>query len=176
VNAGTKLGAYGLLLAAVLGGGAAVGATTGPIDVGGGADHGPVHEEKNRMASNLPSGGLLVSQDGYTFEPEDRNADAGPFASAIVGPHGKPVESCGQLHDRELHLIVASRDLRHYRHLHPRRDADGRWTVDLPELPAGAYRAFADFQPRGVGQYTLGVDLIVPGAADTDGDRLRFWG
>ena len=37
MNAATKLGAYGLVLAAMLGGGAAIGAAAGPIDVGGGA-------------------------------------------------------------------------------------------------------------------------------------------
>ena len=39
MNAGRKLGAYGLLLAAALGGGAAVGAAVGPIDVGGSDRH-----------------------------------------------------------------------------------------------------------------------------------------
>ena len=38
---GVKLGAFALLLAAVFGGGAAVGAAVGPIDVGGAADHEP---------------------------------------------------------------------------------------------------------------------------------------
>nr|MBA3803012.1 hypothetical protein [Acidimicrobiia bacterium] len=66
MNAGAKLGAYGLLLAAVLGGGAAAGAIAGPIDVGGSTPHEPA------ATSELPAAGLLVSQDGYTFEPEER--------------------------------------------------------------------------------------------------------
>lgn len=35
VNAGAKVGAYGLVLAAIFAAGAAVGAAVGPIDVGG---------------------------------------------------------------------------------------------------------------------------------------------
>lgn len=166
MNAGTKLGAYGVLLAALLGVGAAVGSAAGPIDVGGSAQHDNEHEEAGTTMDDttpLPAAGLLVSQDGYRFEPEDRLADAGRFAFTIVGPDGHPVRSYEQLHDRELHLIVASRDLRHFAHLHPVRDAGGRWSVDLPPLPPGAYRAFADFQPAGGAQYTLGVDLVVPG-------------
>jgi len=164
VNAGPKLGAYALLLAAVLGGGAAVGAAAGPIDVGG-----DTHDESrqdNAMVADLPAG-LLVSQDGYTFAPENRAADAGPFAFTITGPDGLPVDTYDVLHDRELHLIVASQDLRQYEHLHPERDAHGRWWVELPDLPAGAYRAFADFQPSGADQYTLGVDLLAPGPTPT---------
>lgn len=162
MNAGAKIGLYGLALAAALGGGAAVGAWAGPIDVGGTPNHG---EAQDTMATELPAAGLLVSQDGYTFEPETREIEAGPFAFTIVGPDGAPVEAYDVLHDRELHLIVASRDLRHYAHLHPRRDDGGRWSVNLPDLAAGAYRAFVDFQPAGAEQYTLGVDVVAAGAA-----------
>lgn len=166
MNAGAKLGAYGLLLAAVLGGGAAVGSAAGPIDVGGSAEHGGGHSEEVATATELPAGGLLVSQDGYTFVPEDRVADAGEFAFTIIGPDGAPVESYEQLNERELHLIVASRDLAEFTHVHPDRDASGRWSVELPSLPGGSYRAFADFQPAGADEYTLGVDLVANGAGE----------
>src|SRR5512145_1978202 len=149
MNAGLKLGAYGLALVAVLGVGAAVGTAAGPIDVGGSANH---DSDDNAMddtmneTTELPAGGLLVAQDGYHFVPEDRLADAGEFAFTIDGPDGHPVTGYDELHDRE------------FAHLHPTRDAGGRWTVDLPAFPAGAYRAFADFEPTGAEQYTLGID------------------
>ena len=167
MNASLKLGAYGLVLLAALGVGAAVGNAAGPIDVAGGPTHGTDgHQTDDAMndTTALPAGGLLVAQDGYHFVPEDRLADAGEFAFAIVRPDGQPVTAYDNLHDRGLHLIVASRDLREFAHVHPVRDAEGRWTVDLPSFPAGAYRAFADFQPAGGEQYTLGVDLTVPGS------------
>ena len=166
MRAGVKLGAYCLALLAVLGVGAAVGAAAGPIDVGedashGGDDHGG--EDSMDESAELPARGLMVAQDGYQFVPEDRLADAGKFAFTIVGPDGRPVTSYDDLHERELHLIVASRDLREYAHLHPTRDANGRWTADLPSFPPGSYRAFADFQPAGADQYTLGVDVVAAG-------------
>jgi hypothetical protein len=163
VNAGTKLGAYGLLLVAVLGGGAAVGAAAGPIEVAGDAAHDEGGHAEETESAELPAGGLLVSQDGYTLVPDDRVADAGQFTFRIDGPDGQVVEAFEELHDRELHLIVASRDLAEFAHVHPERDGVGRWSVELPELPPGSYRAFADFQPAGAGQYTLGVDLLAPG-------------
>jgi hypothetical protein len=163
MNAGLKLGAYGLTLVAILGVGAAVGAAAGPIDTGGSPSHDSATDDTMNATTDLPAGGLLVSQDGYHFVPEDRLADAGEFAFTIVGPDGRPVTAYDSLHDRELHLIIASRDLREFAHVHPVRDAVGRWTVDLPTFPAGAYRAFADFEPSGAQQYTLGVDLVVPG-------------
>jgi hypothetical protein len=159
VNAGGRLGAYGVALVAVLGGGAAVGAAAGPIDVGGSE-----HVAADEPVPALPAGGLLVSQGGYSFVPEDRQL-GGPFRFAITGPDGDPVTEYDDLHDRELHLIVASRDLQQYAHVHPVRDDGGTWSVDLPTLPAGAYRAFADFRPAGGEQITLGVDVAVAGAA-----------
>lgn len=172
MNAGAKLGAYGVALIALLGAGAAVGNAAGPIDVGDTAAPHDTHNdatnatEEPPMTAELPAGGLLVSQDGYTLEPDTRTLTPGAaFAFTIAGPDGSPLEAYQDLHDRELHFIVASRDLRSYAHLHPTRDQDGRWSVDLPELPAGAYRAFADFQPAGADQYTLGIDLTAPGEA-----------
>lgn len=167
MNAGAKLGAYGLLLVAVLGGGAAVGSIAGPIGVSRDAGHGAGHAEEPDPAGadvELPAGGLLVSQDGYTLVPEDRLADTGEFAFTVVGPDGDAVRSYDRVHDRQLHLIVASRDLARFAHLHPERDGSGRWAVDLPALEPGAYRAFADFRPSGDDQLTLGVDLTAPGA------------
>jgi hypothetical protein len=169
MNAGLKLGAYGLALVAALGVGAAVGAAAGPIDAGGSASHDTADsamDDTMNETTELPAGGLLITQDGYHLVPEDRLADDGEFAFTILGPDGHPVTAYDDLHDRELHLIVASRDLREFAHLHPVRDAHGRWTADLPTFPAGAYRAFADFEPTGAEQYTLGVDLVVAGPTE----------
>lgn len=48
-------------------------------------------------------------------------------------------------------------------------DASGRWTVDLPTLTPGSYRVFADFQPDGADNLTLGTDVTVAGdVEDTD--------
>lgn len=78
---------------------------------------------------------------------------------------GRAVDEYRREHDKELHLIVASRDLVTYRHLHPERAPDGTWStpVDLPR--AGGYRVFADFTPDrpGAENLTLGADLAASG-------------
>ena len=111
--------------------------------------------------------GLLPSQDGYTFTPENTDIGDGNFAFTITGPDGAPVKDYTTLHDRDLHLIVASEDLQQYAHLHPMLDDNGRWFVKTPsDFSPGTYRAFADFDPEGTQtQLTLGIDLTKPGAA-----------
>ena len=171
MSATAKLATYAVVLVAALGAGATVGAVAGPIDVGGTGDHGTDQHGTGpagtgaASAVSLPAAGLQVAQAGYAFVPEDRVADPGPFEFQITGPDGMPVEEFDELHERELHFILASRDLGQFAHLHPTRHG-GRWTVDLPRLPAGAYRAFADFQPADHDQLTLGVDLQVPGTVE----------
>ena len=45
MNTGRKLAAYGLILVALLGGGAALGAVVGPVPVGGSSNFVTPHEE-----------------------------------------------------------------------------------------------------------------------------------
>lgn len=60
-------------------------------------------------------------------------------------------------------MILASRDLTVYRHLHPARAADGTWSTPVNLPKAGGYRVFADFKPKGGEALTLGADLAASG-------------
>ncbi|MFF5899945.1 hypothetical protein ACFY8O_29005 [Streptomyces argenteolus] len=114
------------------------------------------------------AGGLRTSEGGYTLDLKtprvaaDRESE---LRFAIRDRTGEQVTAFQREHDKELHLILASRDLATYRHLHPTRAADGTWStpVDLPA--AGPYRVFADFTPAGkkATGLTLGADLAVSG-------------
>ena len=123
------------------------------------------HEQGEKAA---PPGGLQISDGGYTLDVKTASLQAGKRADlrfAIVrNTTGRQLTRYDREHDKELHLIVASRDLTEYRHLHPTRAADGTWStpVDLPK--AGGYRVFADFKPKGGEALTLGADLAVAGA------------
>lgn len=155
------LGIFGLVLAVAFGGGAAAGSLAGPIDVGESGDHGG---HGAQPVAQMPAGGLMVAQNGLRLVADTRVAHPGPFRFRIVGEDDRTVTEFIEEHERKMHLIVASRDLTSFHHLHPTMDHEGRWSVDLPELAPGAYRAFADFRARRVEPVTLGVDLTVPGA------------
>jgi hypothetical protein len=112
-------------------------------------------------------GGLMVSQNGYTFSLAQQRAEAGqgvPVTFTIEGPDGRPVTSYDVEHEKRLHLIAVRRDFTGFQHVHPRLDADGRWTTDL-DLTSGQWRLFADFKATGADPLTLGADLSVPGEA-----------
>ena len=172
----TKLGIYAAVLAAALGGGAAVGAAIGPDgadtvtssdDHGGRDEAGGIEGAGAGEATTAP--GTSVSTDGYTLDLRTRSVLAGRRSEvelAIVGDDGRAVVDYEVEHDKELHLVVVGRDLAGYAHVHPARDEAGLWSVQLPELAAGSYRVFADFVPAGGVGVTLGSDLTVLGDVD----------
>lgn len=107
-----------------------------------------------------------MAEGGYRLAPEATTlprARATELAFRVLDADGVPVTDFDVEHERRMHLIVVRRDLTGYRHLHPRLDASGRWSVRLRLPAAGVYRAYADFSVGGA-PTTLGTDLFVPGA------------
>ena len=124
------------------------------------------HQEGGHESA--PAGGLNVSEGGYTLDLDTPRIPAGEKTElrfTVRDEKGAPVTAYRKEHGRELHLILVSRDLDTYRHLHPTRAADGTWRAPV-ELPgAGDHRLLADFTPRAKGAtgLTLGADLAVSG-------------
>jgi hypothetical protein len=169
-----KIGAFAAALAATFGTAYGVGNAVGPVssDSGEGtAAHGAhTPGAKGRTGADaepkLP-GGLQISQDGYTLDLETTRVPAGERTAlrfTVRGEDGRPVTEYRREHEKELHLIVASRDLTTFRHLHPARAADGTWSTTTDLRSPGGYRVFADFTPAaGKENLTLGADLAVTG-------------
>ncbi|MDI2131169.1 hypothetical protein [Yinghuangia seranimata] len=129
--------------------------------------HGGTPNGQAADGSTAP-GGLQVSERGYTLAVSADPIPAGvptDFRFRVLGPDGAPWTKFDRSHDKELHLIVARRDLSGFQHVHPVLGADGTWSVPLTFAEAGAYRVFADFAPTGdpAGPLTLGADVAVAG-------------
>ncbi|WP_309062499.1 hypothetical protein [Streptomyces sp.] len=177
MNTGLKITAFAAALAATFGTAYGVGQGLDPVV----ADRAPAHDERHTPPSpaaeeagghagheTVPAGGLQISENGYTLDLKTPHVTAGDRTDlrfTVRDDKGRPVTEYRREHDKELHLIVASRDLLTYRHLHPTRATDGTWTAPV-ELPrAGGYRVFADFTPakKGARNLTLGADLAASG-------------
>ena len=150
-----RLAGFGAALLVVLGVGAGLGAAVGP-DVA-----------TARAEAPPPVGeGVLAAVDGYRFAPSSTTLDpmGGAFRFVIMAPDGEPQLAFSEVHERALHLIVVDRELTTFLHVHPTLAADGTWTVDLPALAAGSYRAVADLMVADGPRLALGIDLGVAGA------------
>lgn len=145
---------FGVTLAALLGLGGAIGAAIGPAPA------------KAPVMEPAPIGeGVVSAADGYRIVPTEPTmpATGGVYRFVIDGPNGAVVHRFTPLHDRNLHLIVANRELTEFHHVHPRLASDGTWSIELPPLTPGAYRAIADFHVTDGPRLALGTDLAVPG-------------
>ncbi len=153
MSGAARLAGYGVGLVALFAASFGVGVALRPA---GGEGAGSPETEEPRVS------GLSSSQDGYTLAvdtPTLEPGTVGDFRFRIVGPDGSPVRSYRTQHERDLHLIVASRDLRYFSHIHPTLGEDGVWSVPVEVPAAGAYRAFADFAVAGGPALTLGADV-----------------
>ncbi|MFD3519349.1 hypothetical protein [Streptomyces sp. NPDC058653] len=216
-NTGVRITAYAAALAATFGVAYGVGTGVDPVvaEKPPPAKHEREHAEKpppagreEPGAAEPAAGGLRISDGGYRLDLEKTAVAAGARTElrfSIKDTHGRALTSYKREHEKELHFIVASRDLTVFRHLHPARAADGVWAVPV-ELPrAGDYRVFADFTPGGAAveeggahgdgghagpatNLTLGADLAVSGpyepsalppvraTAEVDGYRVTLKG
>lgn len=197
-NTGVRITAYAAALAATFGVAYGVGTAADPVvaekppparhgkehEVGGGSGGKP----GEKAPAEPPAGGLQISDGGYRLALEQTAIAAGArteLTFSIKDEHGRNLLSYEREHEKELHFIVASRDLTVFRHLHPRRAADGVWSIPVEVPKAGDYRVFADFTPgggsgaRGDGHegghaaaatnLTLGADLAVSGPYEPAG-------
>jgi len=166
MNTAGKLVAFAAVLAVGFGAAAAVGSAVGPIDVGSDSATHETHGGSDPVETAEHPRGLAIAEGGYRLALDDTVVAAGEattFGFAIADDAGETVTAFDELHERPLHLIVLSRNMVDYLHLHPTLDATGHWTVELPALDPGSYRVFADFQPADDANLTLGTDITVPG-------------
>ena len=160
----TRVVGFLVVLGAVFGIALGVGQAVGPEPEPVRMAHGGHDETSTDAGSDLP-GGLMVSQDGYTFSVADQRVEPGRDVGVtftIDGPDGKPVTEYDVEHEKRLHLIAVRRDFTGFQHVHPVLGSDGVWSTRL-DLSPGQWRLFADFKATDDDALTLGADLAVDG-------------
>lgn len=176
MRAPARLGLYGGILVVVFGLAGLVANAVVPDGVAQswseGTPDGSAEHDMNAMGAPERAGlttspGLGLSQDGYRLAgvtaPTTIGGE-GPLALTIIGPDGNQVTGFDVENEKELHLVVVRSDGQYFRHVHPRRDADGVWSVLWRWEAAGSYRVFADFVPSETGEgLTLSTSAQVAG-------------
>jgi len=172
VNTGGRLALFAAVVAAAIGGGVLAGAAVDPLhdadpigqDEAAGGHQGMTTSEGGDAPAEpaglaVADGTVRLDAERTTFEPGTpavwrfRVIDTGGDVVTDFDPEQGGVEA---------HLIVVSRDLSDFEHLHPIVAADGTWSIELTLPAPGAFRAFVDVTVAGEA-HTLGIDLNVPG-------------
>ena len=80
---------------------------------------------------------------------------------------GAPVKEFSLVHEKLMHLIVVSKDLTWFNHLHPEYKGDGVFTISAVLPKAGSYKLYADHTPTGGTQVVSQHELTTEGATST---------
>src|SRR6266850_818459 len=67
------------------------------------------------------------------------------------------------VHEKPYHLFVVSNDMEFFEHVHPTRQPDGRWAMEVTLPRAGDYRVLSDFLPTGGSPQFVGRTLETAG-------------
>ncbi|MGH3831054.1 MAG: hypothetical protein ACRDRS_11500 [Pseudonocardiaceae bacterium] len=127
------------------------------------------------MSEPMPSGdGRSASASGFTLAPATTTLPAGAvqtFTFRITTAAGQTVTRFQPDQTKLIHFYLIRSDLTGFAHLHPSMSTEGTWSVQLPSLSPGAWRAYTQFitlnqagQPVAL---VLSTPLSVPGQAST---------
>lgn len=75
-------------------------------------------------------------------------------------------------HEMKMHLMVVSEDLTWFRHLHPKEQTDGAYTITETFPSGGKYLLFADFKPSGGEQTLSKQEIEVQGKSNPDNNDI----
>lgn len=77
-----------------------------------------------------------------------RSSDRGSLIRLRVSNNGKPINDFEINHEKLLHLIIVSKDLAYFTHIHPEYKGKGVFEIMNRFPTGGEYRMVADFKPK----------------------------
>ncbi len=100
------------------------------------------------------------------FKSEPGTLQAGTpamLAFTVKDKQGGVVKDLQIVHEKPMHLLVVSKDLAEFYHIHPEQSADGSYRVQHVFPNGGEYRLYADFTPKEATQVVEQIDVKVAG-------------
>jgi plastocyanin len=100
------------------------------------------------------------------FKAEPTEIKAGVPATlsfTVKDKQGAVVKDLQIVHEKPMHLLVVSKDLAEFYHIHPEQSADGSYQVSHNFPNGGEYRLYADFTPKDAVQVVEQIDVKVAG-------------
>ena len=101
------------------------------------------------------------------FSSQPEQAQAGQpttLTFTVKDQQGATVKDLQIVHEKPMHLLIVSKDLAEFYHVHPEPSADGSYRVTHTFPNGGDYRLYADFTPQGAVQVVEQIDLSVTGS------------
>ena len=115
----------------------------------------------SRLAPGAPKSFTM----DFKAEPQIISAGTPAVMSFTVrDKNGAVVRDLPIVHEKPMHLLVVSKDLAEFYHIHPEQSEDGSYRVTHTFPNGGDYKLYADFTPMGSAQIVERVDVKVGGS------------
>lgn len=101
------------------------------------------------------------------FQAEPVQIQAGASATLVFtvkDNKNSVVKDLQIVHEKPMHLLIVSRDLAEFYHVHPQPSSDGSYRVQHTFPNGGDYKLYADFTPPNAKQIVERIDVKVAGA------------
>jgi major membrane immunogen (membrane-anchored lipoprotein) len=122
-----------------------------------GENHEGMHHETNQSQD-------IATQTVWKFSKETpKSNEMVELTIQINDKDGKPVKDFDIQHEKLMHLIVVSKDLSYFNHLHPEYKGDGLFTISLNFPAGGEYKLYADYVPKGTSKVVKNHTVTVGG-------------
>ncbi|MCA1589253.1 MAG: cupredoxin domain-containing protein [Acidobacteria bacterium] len=82
---------------------------------------------------------------------------------SVKDKQGAIVKDLQIVHEKTMHLLIVSKDLAEFYHVHPEPSADGSYRVQHTFPNGGDYKLYADFTPANAPQVVEQIDVTVAG-------------
>ncbi|QHW29375.1 hypothetical protein GZH47_00050 [Paenibacillus rhizovicinus] len=76
---------------------------------------------------------------------------------------GKAIDKFDVNHEKQMHMIIVSKDLSFFNHIHPAYKGNGEFTVSTQFPSGGEYEIISDFAPTGIGAMSKSQWITVEG-------------
>jgi hypothetical protein len=132
-------------------------------------DHGAMKEPmegNHQMGSETVSSNVDDVKAAFNLSAEipQSNQDT-TIKIDLQDKQGKAIEKYDINHEKQMHLIVVSKDLSYFNHIHPEYKGNGEFIVTTQFPAGGEYKIIADFIPTGMGNMTKTQWVTVQGDA-----------
>ncbi|MEJ7698895.1 MAG: hypothetical protein WKF71_04510 [Pyrinomonadaceae bacterium] len=100
------------------------------------------------------------------FKAEPTEIKAGTQTTLVFtvkDKQGGVVKDLQIVHEKPMHLLVVSKDLAEFYHVHPEQNADGSYRLSHVFPNGGDYKLYADFTPKDAVQVVEQIDVKVAG-------------
>lgn len=124
-----------------------------------------VPNNSNQSASKIPVDTENPATVEFKTEPGEVNANqATTLVFTVKDSKGDVVRDLQIVHEKAMHLLIVSKDLAEFYHVHPELSPDGSYRVEHTFPNGGDYKLYADFTPPNAQQVVESLDVKVNGA------------